>query len=414
MERARAEGPETQGTPVLIVVQNQGVPPDVRILEFGRTLASAGYAVDVIAPRRGGQPLDEWVDGMRVHRFAEPPEARGAAGYAREIAVSLSRIWAARRRVRHPGRGILHIANPPDLLWVPFLPYLNRMVLVYDQHDLVPELYLAKGGVRTSPLYLALLGMERVAYALADVVIAPNQSYRQIAHTRGGVDLDRIHVVRNAPDEGVWYAARDGAPRRADGLVKLCYIGATGTQDGMDQLLRGLARARQQAPERTFRLSVAGTGDGLEEAKRMAGELGLAGSVEFLGWIADQASLRELVASADIAIEPCPSNPFNDASTMVKLMNYLAVGCPTVAFDLPENRSTAGEAALLVDPRSGAEGLGDAIAKLADDVRERARLSGAARRRLSTAHLTASDARRALLAAYDAARRQSAAPLQRW
>src|SRR5439155_569508 len=61
-----------------MVVQNQGVPPDVRIWEFGRTLAGAGYQVDVIAPRRSGQLPQETVDGMRVHRFAASPWGGGA------------------------------------------------------------------------------------------------------------------------------------------------------------------------------------------------------------------------------------------------------------------------------------------------------------------------------------------------
>jgi len=111
-----------------------------------------------------------------------------------------------------------------------------------------------------------------------------------------------------------------------------------------------------------------------------------------------------VVAAADIAVEPCPSNGFNDSSTMVKLMNYLAVGRPIVAFDLPEHRETTGDAALLVEPDLGADGLGDAIASLAEDDAARTRLAAAARVRLARAGLTVGDARRALLAAYAHAR----------
>ena len=402
------------GTPVLMVVQNQGVPPDVRIGGFGRMLAAAGYPVDVIAPSRRGQPTEEVVDGMRVHRFGEPPEGRGALGYAREVVASLWRIWRLRRRTGGVRHAILHLANPPDLLWLPFVGSLGSLVVVYDQHDLMPELFLAKGGKPGSPLYFALLGMERAAYAIADLVIVPNESYRRVALTRGHVDPTRVHVVRNAPDEAVWHARASRDQHRDSASVTLCYVGSTGTQDGVDQLLRALAHARDRTPKQRYRLKVAGSGDGLEGAKRLAVELGLGGSVEFLGWVSDQQALGDLVAAADIAIEPCPSNAFNDASTMVKLMNYLAVGRPIVAFDLPEHRATTGDAAVLVSPERGAAGLGDAIARLAEDVGERERLQSSASRRLSSAGLTTADAHRALLVAYEQARVMSRERSRRW
>ena len=398
------DGPPGAAVPVLMVVQNQGVPPDVRIWEFGRTLAGAGYQVDVIAPRRSGQLPQETVDGMRVHRFTEPPEGGGALGYAREIGISLWRVWGTRRRLARSRQLILHFANPPDVLWLPFVRELRAAVVVYDQHDLAPELYLAKGGRPGSVLHRALLGLERSAYAVADLVIVPNGSYRRVALGRGRIAADRVHIVRNAPDESVWTpVAPDPALRRGADIV-LCYIGSIGAQDGVDQLLRGLARARTRTPYRRYRCVIAGDGDALPHARLLAAGLGVADCVDFRGWIADQDELRRLVAAADIAVEPCPSNAFNDASTMVKLMNYLALGRPIVAFDLPEHRETTGDAALLVAPNLGADGLGDAIAALAEDDVGRTRLEAAARVRLARAGLTVGDARSSLLQAYAHAR----------
>jgi len=387
-----------------MVVQNQGVPPDVRICEFGRTLAGAGYQVDVIAPRRSGQLAEETVAGMRVHRFAEPPEGRGALGYAREIGASLWHVWGTRRRLPRSPQVIVHFANPPDVLWLPFVRELGTAVMVYDQHDLAPELYLAKGGRPGSVLHRALLGLERLAYAVADLVIVPNGSYRRVALERGRMTAERVHIVRNAPDESVWTpVAPDPALRQGVDTV-LCYMGSVGAQDGVDQLLRALARARARTPYRRYRCIIAGDGDALPDARLLAAELGVADCVDFRGWIADQDQLRRLVAAAHIAVEPCPSNAFNDASTMVKLMNYLALGRPIVAFDLPEHRVTTGEAALLVEPDLGTDGLGDAIAALAEDDVGRTRLEAAAQVRLARAGLTVGDARRSLLQAYAHAR----------
>ena len=49
-------------------------------------------------------------------------------------------------------------------------------------------------------------------------------------------------------------------------------------------------------------------------------------------------------------MHPDPLNPLNDRSTMNKMMEYMALGKPTVSFDLKEARYSAQEAALYAKP----------------------------------------------------------------
>ena len=56
------------------------------------------------------------------------------------------------------------------------------------------------------------------------------------------------------------------------------------------------------------------------------------------------------LSAADICIDPDPSNPFNDRCTMVKMMEYMALGKPIVAFDLPVHRIAAQAAAVYAHP----------------------------------------------------------------
>ena len=99
--------------------------------------------------------------------------------------------------------------------------------------------------------------------------------------------------------------------------------------------------------------------------KRLANDLGLTDTVRFLGWVEDPHRLRDIIASSDVGIEPCPSNPFNDQSTMIKLTEYLAAGRPVVAYDLPEHRVTVGDAGVFVPPSLGHSGLAHAIVRMA-------------------------------------------------
>ena len=387
------------------MVQNQGVPQDVRVAGFGRTLARAGYQVEIIAPARSGQSMKEAIDGYAVHRFTHPPEGPGVWGYTREVGVSLWRIRKAWPEAR-PTRNwcILHLCNPPDVLWTAFTGSSRRLVRIFDQHDLAPELYFAKGGRPGSIPHRAVLSMERLAYRWADFVLVPNESYARIAMLRGRVPHERIHVVRNAPDVDIWHPtlARRDLREGADFVV--CYVGAIGTQDGVDELIRTMAWVRQADPHRKYLCLVVGSGDAVAELKELTRSSHLEDCVRFLGWISDARIIRDIVASSDVGVEPCSSNSFNDSSTMIKLTEYLAAGRPVLAYDLPEHRVTVGEAGVLVPSHMGFPGLGAALIALARDPVGLGRLAERAGRRLDEAGLSAARSTEALLQVYARAR----------
>ena len=79
------------------------------------------------------------------------------------------------------------------------------------------------------------------------------------------------------------------------------------------------------------------------------GELGLDGRVEFVGFVEEHDLIR-LLSSADVCLAPEPKNALNDASTMIKVVEYMGLGRPVVAYDLTETRFSAGAAALYASP----------------------------------------------------------------
>ena len=84
---------------------------------------------------------------------------------------------------------------------------------------------------------------------------------------------------------------------------------------------------------------------------------------------------------------------------MIKLTEYMALSKPIVAFDLPENRITAGGAALYAEANSPAD-LARRIATLLDDQRLIAEMGAAGRRRIERS-LAWSHQARALRQVYD-------------
>ncbi len=111
-----------------------------------------------------------------------------------------------------------------------------------------------------------------------------------------------------------------------------------GPQDGVDHALRALAALRQQRDD--WHAVFMGDGDVLAAMVRLAGKLGIAGHVEFTGMVGD-AEIVRVLSTADVCIAPDPKNAFNDRSTMNKIVEYMAMGKPVVAYDLAEAHVSA-------------------------------------------------------------------------
>lgn len=106
---------------------------------------------------------------------------------------------------------------------------------------------------------------------------------------------------------------------------------------------------------------------------------GLGDRVEFTGRV-EHRRVPELLAGADVCIDPAPCSPLNHASTMIKVAEYLAAGRPIVAYELRETMRTAGPAALYAS--CGDEiAFAREVAQLAGDPELRRTLALAGRRR---------------------------------
>jgi glycosyltransferase involved in cell wall biosynthesis len=393
-------------TSVLVLVENESVPADARVWAECRTLAQAGF--DVVAACPQGKAWDrgsfERRDGIEIHRFPLR-HAEGLLGYAIEYASALAHLWRLARRLSHERTfAVVHAANPPDILLVAAWPLRRRGArLVFDQHDLVPELCLSRfgpGGRAVVPLARAL---ERMAFALADVVISVNESHRGVAMTRGRKAPEDVFVVRNGPDLSVFRQQPPDPSLKRGKPHLIAYVGNMEPQDGVEHGVRALARlyARRQDWHAIF----LGGGSELQRLRELAAELGLLDCIEFTGF-AERPRVVRTLASSDVCLAPEPLTPYNDASTMIKIAEYMAMSRPIVAFDLKESRFSADGAAVYATPNEDQQ-FADAIADLLDDPQRREAMGRKGRERVE-AHLAWPHSERALLGAYERVLRPAA------
>jgi glycosyltransferase involved in cell wall biosynthesis len=355
----------------LILVENLSVPFDRRVWQECQALRDAGYDICVICPQGSSQDREPYalIDGVEIHRYPLAAATGGCRGFIREYAAAIWRSWRLARRLGP--FDIVHICNPPDLLFLVALPLkLRGARIIFDQHDLVPELYLSRFERGKDVLYHGVVALERLTYRLADVVIATNGSYRRAALGRGRKAPDRVFVVRSAPDLSRFAGGIPDPSLRKGKEHLLCYLGVMGPQDGVDYALRSLAELRGIRGD-DWHAAFVGSGDCFEEMRSLSHRLGLEDHVTFAGRIPDDELLRYL-STAAVALAPDPHNPLNDISTMNKILEYMAVGRPIVSFDLCEARVSAGDAARYAECND-TRAFAAAVSDLLDDPVERRR-----------------------------------------
>ena len=387
---------------VLMLLGNNPYPQDPRVRKEATALHGAGHHVTVLAPRHGSQPFREDVGGVSVVRFPWLFQGSGFVSQALDhvsaavFALGLTPLIAIRE-----GFDVVHVHNPPDTFGlVAALWQLRSRKFVYDHHDLAAEMYLARSGDAARGVVRRSLEMlERLCCRRSDRVIATNASYREVEVNVHGTPPERISIVRNGPDTQRFpVAGSSDTPTTSDGDTVVCYAGVIGVQDGVDELVRAMHHLVHHLHRVDIRCVVVGDGDGLSQARCLAERLGVASFMDFTGLL-EFDQLVERVSAADVCVEPAPSNPYNDRSTTIKIMEYLAAGKPVVAYDLPEHRVTGGDVVQFV-PANHPACLAQAIVALADDPARRRELGRVGRLR-SEQHLDWVHQAPALLRAYE-------------
>ncbi|MFE2441683.1 glycosyltransferase family 4 protein [Streptomyces melanosporofaciens] len=385
----------------LILVENLSVPFDRRVWQECTTLREAGWEVHVICPRgdkRDTEPEAE-IDGVRIHRYPLRAATGGPAGYLREYG---SALWHTARLARKVGPvDVVHACNPPDLLFLAAWWLKRRGArFVFDQHDLVPELYLSRFNRGEDLLYRAVCALERRTYRAADIVLATNESYRDVALRRGGKRPEDVFVVRSAPRTDRFQPVPPEPELKRGKPHLLCYLGVMGPQDGVDYALRALAKLRDELGRTDWHAVFVGAGDAFDAMVELSRRLGLSEQVRFTGRIPD-ADLVRYLSTADVCLSPDPRNPLNDVSTMNKVLEYMVMGRPIVSFDLKEARVSAGDAAVYA-PANDEAAFAGLIALLLDDPEQRARMGKIGQERIG-GPLSWRNSQASLLAAYAAA-----------
>jgi glycosyltransferase involved in cell wall biosynthesis len=354
-----------------MIVHNQW--PDPRVEREARALVANGIQVDVICARDAYDSPDSG-PGIEVQRL--PVWRRRGRGAGLQMLEYLAFLFLAtvHATLRHARRRYrtVQVHNPPDfLVFAALLPKLTGAKVIIDLHDLMPEFYASRFGTSLSALPVRLMArQEKVAAGFADRVITVTERWRRTLEERG-VPSYKLSVLMNLPDPAI-YGREVAATGREGTPFTIIYHGTLNERYGLDILLRAVALARRDLP---FHLIVHGHGALVETLPTLAAELGVDDIVEFSTRRLPAEELPTLLRRADMAVVPYRRDVFTDGILPTKLMEYTALGIPTIVTRTPVIEEYFDDSMVRFVPAEDEAALAAAIVELGRDPDQRAEIA---------------------------------------
>ncbi len=335
----------------------QYYPQDPRPRRAAETFAKEGHEVHVIAMRQEGEPLEEDVASVHVHRFPFPVIRGGIGRYLFQYLIFLlgSSNMLLRLHLRR-SFDVIHIHSLPDFqVFSAVLEKWTGAWVVLDLHEAMPELFAARFHLSTRAWSVSLLrSVELICCLFADRILVVNETLRaRIIAT--GLDPAKVSVVMNSPPIGSLVPHNLDALRERLGVTNrkaIVYVGGVNPERDLETLVRAVACLDE--PERPA-LVIVGHGEESyreclrEQARRHGLQNCIVGPRVPYG---DAFSYMLLSEVGPITYE---SNPLTELAMPTKALEYVAAGKPLVMADLKGIRSLFGDAALYYSPGDSLE-----------------------------------------------------------
>jgi glycosyltransferase involved in cell wall biosynthesis len=181
-------------------------------------------------------------------------------------------------------------------------------------------------------------------------------------------------------DEAVFAPAAGGHGIRhrlgLDGKFVLMFHGSLSPTRGLAEIIHSLRLLRDWG-ERDVHLVLIGHGTAQSRLRELAAELNIADKIRCIPPMAHE-TIPGWIAAADLGLDPLPDHPWWHYQDPLKVHEYLAMGKPILATDLPCHRNIS-EAVILV-PDNRPSTLAEAIRRIKRlPIQEKTRLSNIAR-----------------------------------
>lgn len=328
----------------------------VRILEEARILQKLGHRVTIVTYRNGND-----VPGLDIRRTLPIPWRRDYEVGSSRHKIAFDALLGLKtiELLIRERFDVIHAHLHEGALIGRVLGRLFGLPVVFDfQGSLTAEMVDHRFIRPESRFFALLLRLERWINHSAQAILTSTSNAERLLVERFDCDPGRVCTLPDSVNPDVFRPAESYAPgeladlRRSLGIPAqrrlIVYLGLLAEHQGTSHLLRAMQLLVQKRQD--IHLLLMGF-PGLDVYGRMVQELGIGAHVTMTGRI-PYPDAPKFLALGDVAVAP----KLSATEGAGKLLNYMAVGLPTVAFDTPVAREYLGLDGLLAQ-RGNVESL---------------------------------------------------------
>jgi glycosyltransferase involved in cell wall biosynthesis len=370
----------------------------VRIFEEARVLNMLGNEVTVCTYRNGQD-----IPGLTIRRTLSIPfrEHYEVGSSPHKIAFDFLLFWTVLITALRCRPDVIHSHMHEGALIGLVISKLLRIPMVFDfQGSLTGEMMDHKFLRQDSLFYRPLRWLEEQIDHLSPVILTSSDNAREMLIGECGCLPEQVHTLADCVNTETFQPAHETeesalAKRRAtlhipQGRKIVVYLGLLADYQGTDALLHAAVHLLRRRQDVHFLIMGF---PAVDHYQRMAQRLGIANHTTFTGKIPYHQA-RNFLALGDVAVAPKLSTTEGSG----KILNYMAMGLPTVAFDTPVSREYLRDQGIYAKPgdaRSLAEAL---LSALSEPMNGQRRLK---LRRVALQDYSWDHAARTILGAYD-------------
>jgi glycosyltransferase involved in cell wall biosynthesis len=370
----------------------------IRILEEARALQKLGHQVTIITYYLGRDLPDLEIVRTRPTPWRADYEV-GSSPH--KIAFDAFLAWTGLRVVLRRRFDIIHSHMHEGALIGYFLSRIRRVPLLFDfQGSLTSEMADHNFLDPTGPWYRWARLLETRITHMPDVTITSSQLGAILLEREFNCDACRVHPLPDCVNldffrPGAFSDERRSAHKAALGIPQdrpvVAYLGLLTNYQGTHLLLQAARMLKEREMDAHFLIMGF---PNVGHYKRMATELGVSDRVTFTGKVPYEEAPAHL-ALGDIAAAP----KLSATEGCGKILNYMAMALPTVAFNTPVSREYLGTLGTYAERAGDPVALADAIAGLLHNPQQCAEIGQRLRARAER-HFSWDRAGRHLLAVY--------------
>jgi glycosyltransferase involved in cell wall biosynthesis len=335
---------------------------EVPFFEYTQGLARHGHEVHALVTGREGEPRFEQVGNVQVERIA-PDQSVSNQDFRFSF---LQFLLDARQALdRQNGWDLINLRNLPGASMLPRFSR-NRQSSVWVLEIQSPPLH---GGWRsTISSYRIRLDARSFATTLVHA--------QEVAQDIFGSNSDRFVELPIGVDFDHFCPGKNPVLREKLGInpneIVFIYTGTIRPIRRLHRVVLAFHLALQSVPN--SHLLLVGEGHDVPRLKELAQSLGIASQVHFIGLVSYE-NMPAIMHASDISLGYVPQDPWFDKAPVLKTMEALACGLPTIA------TATQGNQKYITDGVNGIlsgdmpDALASAMVKLASDQSLRARYS---------------------------------------